>query len=202
MSPNNSSRTRFATRLNSGVKLHNKHRRDMQKMIIVILLAIAAFAVLSLASGSTYLEVMLPGGLPLGNVLSALAPCAIAGATVLLSAPRTALRVVSVTSLIAAVTWLPASVVLAGNLALNFSGWRGSVWFAYTIAVAVVALGSLVLALVASLFAIRRRAGASSRDACAIGESGSSGCVRLIKAVLISVVADALALKTVRRIRR
>lgn len=132
----------------------------MKKMIVIILLAIAAFAVLFVASGTNHLEVLLPGGLPLGNVLSAFGPCAIAGAAVLLSAPRTALRVVSVTSLIAAITWLPASVGLAGNLALNFSGWRGSVWFAYTIAVAVAALGSFVWALVASLLAMRRRAGA------------------------------------------
>jgi len=131
----------------------------MQKMIVVIVLAIAAFALLSLASGASYLETMLPGGLPLGNVLSALGLCAIAGAAFLISARRTALGVVSVTSLIAAVTWLPVSIVLAGNLQLNFSGWRGSAWLAYTSVVAVVALCSLIWALVILLFAMCRRAG-------------------------------------------
>ena len=133
----------------------------MKAMIVATLLAVAALAVLSLASGTNHLEAALPGGLPLGNFLSALAPSAIAAAAVLLSFPRTALWVVSWTSLVAAIAWLPGSIFLAGNLELNFSGWRGSVWLVYTIAVAVLALGSFVWALVASLLALRRRAGAA-----------------------------------------
>ncbi len=133
----------------------------MLRIIVVALLAIAAFAVWSLVSGATYLEAVLPGGLPLGNALSALGPCAVAGAAVLLSAPRTALRAVSVASLIAAAAWLPVSIVLAGNLALNFQGWRGAAWFVYTIAVVAVAFGSFLWALVSALLAMRRRAGAA-----------------------------------------
>ncbi len=133
----------------------------MKAIVVVVLLAVAAFAVLSLASGASSLEAMLPGGLPLGNVLSALAPCAIAGAAVLLSVPRTACRGVSAAALIAAVAWLPVSAALAGNLALNFSGWRGTAWLAYTAAVVVLALGSLAWALAARLLAAHRRAGAA-----------------------------------------
>ncbi len=134
----------------------------MKAMIVAMLLAVAAFAVLCLVSGSAWLEVMLPGGLPLGNVLSALGPCAIAGAGLALSAPRTVLRAVSVAVLVAAVAWLPVSVALAGNLALNFDGWRGTVWFVYSAVVVVAALCVLGWALVASLFARRKRVAARS----------------------------------------
>jgi hypothetical protein len=72
-----------------------------------------------------------------------------------------ALGVSSIASLAASAAWLPVSIVLAGNLTLNFSGWRGSVWIAFTVAVVVSAFFSFVLALLASLLSLRRRAGAA-----------------------------------------
>src|SRR5262245_51102101 len=112
----------------------------MSKTIAVALLAIAAFAVVSLRSGATYLEAVLPGGLPFGNALTALGLCAAAGVAVVLSARGTMLRAVSLTSLIAAAAWLPASVALAGNLALNFGNGRGLVWVVFSLAVVGVVL--------------------------------------------------------------
>jgi hypothetical protein len=132
----------------------------MKKMIVAVLVAVAAFSVWSLVSGASYLEAMLPGGLPLGNVLFPLGPAAVAGVAVLLSVPRTALRLVSAISLVVAALWLPVSILLAGNLTLNFSGWRDSAWLVYTTAMGLAVLGSLGWALVASLLAMRRRAGA------------------------------------------
>lgn len=143
----------------------HKHYRDLRKIIVVMLFAGAGFAVWSLVSGAAYLDATLPGGLPLGNALSAFGPCAVAGAVVLLSTPRTALRAVSVGSLIAGVFWLPASIFLAGNLALNnFDGWRSLAWFIYTGVVVSAALGSLLWALAASLLAMRRSAGAAQHQ--------------------------------------
>ncbi len=118
---------------------------------VMALLALAAFATLSLVFGATYLEAGLPGGLPLGNVLAWLGPCAMAGAAVVLSARGTVLRAASLASLAGAALWLPASVALAGNLGLNFGGGRGSLWLALTLAVVAAASGTLLWALVASM---------------------------------------------------
>jgi hypothetical protein len=133
----------------------------MPKTIVVVLLFVASFAVVSLVSGASYLEALLPGGLPLGNALTALGLCAVAGSALGLSARGTALRAVSLASLIAAAAWLPASIALAGNLALNFSSGHGVAWVAFSLVVVAAVLGALLWALVAALLAMRRRAGAA-----------------------------------------
>ena len=116
--------------------------------MVALLLVIAAFAVLSLVSGASYLETMLPGGLPLGNALTAIGLCAAAGSAVGLSARGTALRLVSVASLIGAAAWLPASIALAGNLTLNFfHGGRGDVWLVFSADIAAGVLCALGWAL-------------------------------------------------------
>ena len=104
-----------------------QQRDEMPRIVVSLLLVVAAFAVLSLVSGASYLENMLPGGLPVGNALTAIGLCAAAGSAVGLSARRTTLRMVSVASLIGAAAWLPVSIALAGNLTLNFHGGRGGV---------------------------------------------------------------------------
>ena len=133
----------------------------MPKPVVAALLAVFVFAVLSLAFGAPYLEALLPGGLPFGNALTALALCSAAGAAVGLSARGTALRIASLAALVAAAVWLPVSVALAGNLALNFGSGRGPVWLAFSVAVAAGVLGVLVWALVATLLALCGRAGAA-----------------------------------------
>ena len=133
----------------------------MPKIIVALLLFTAAFALLSLVSGAPYLETMLPGGLPIGNALTAIGLCAAAGSAVGLSARRTALRLVSVASLVGAAAWLPASIVIAGNLTLNFDGDRGVAWLALSLAIVAAVLGTLAWALVASFLARQRRARAA-----------------------------------------
>ena len=130
-------------------------------MIVALLLSITALTLLSLIKGSSYLEIMLPGGLPIGNALTAIGLCAAAGAAVRLSAPRTLLRRLSVASLISAAIWLPASIALAGNLTLNFRGWVGGVWLALTAAIAGAIFAVLCWALIAAVLSRYRRAGAA-----------------------------------------
>lgn len=133
------------------------HSAPMPKSLVALLLVVAAFALLSLVFGASYLETMFPGGLPLGNALTSIGLCAAAGAAVGLSAPRTALRLVSVVSLIGAVAWLPVSVALAGNLALNFHGGHGVAWLALSFAIVASILSALTWALAARLLAKVRR---------------------------------------------
>lgn len=128
-------------------------------LIASALLAFAAFALLSLLGGAPYLEAPLPGDLPLGNALAALGLCAIAGAAVALSAPRSAVRAAALASLVGAGLWLPASALLAGNPQLNFAHGRGLPWLALSAAVAAVAVGSLLWAIAASILAAVRRRG-------------------------------------------
>lgn len=129
--------------------------------IVTLLLVVAAVALLSLTFGASYLETMLPGGLPLGNALTAIGLCAAAGSAIGLSARRTALRLVSVASLVGAVAWLPVSVALAGNLTLNFHGGHGDAWLVLSITIAATVFCTLTWALAAILLAKYRRAGAA-----------------------------------------
>lgn len=129
----------------------------MTRWPVAALLILAASALLSLVSGAPWLEAMLPGGLPFGNALTAIGLCAAAGSAVLLSARGTALRWVSVASLAGAAAWLPVSIALAGNLALNFDGSRGAAWLCFSAAIAVAVFGVLSWALIAALLARFRR---------------------------------------------
>lgn len=124
-----------------------------------MLLAISVFAIGSLVSGAPYLEVPLPGGLPVGNVLAAAGLISGAAAALGLSRPASWLRHISLASLIVASAWLPVSIGLAGNLVLNFDPSRGTAWIWLTLATALSVLCSLVLALVSRLLARRFRAG-------------------------------------------
>ena len=120
----------------------------MPKPITTLLIAIAAAAIYSLVSGAAYLEVMLPGGLPFGNALTAIGLCSAAGAAIGLSTPRSLHRSVAAASFVAAILWLPVSIALAGNLALNFSGDNGLAWIVLSASTAIAVLGSLAWVLV------------------------------------------------------
>jgi hypothetical protein len=129
---------------------------NMRKIIVVALLAIAVFSILSLVLGAAYLETLLPGGLPIGNALTALGLCAVAGTAVALSVRGTALRNMSLASLLGAAAWLPVSVALAGNLALNFGGGHGLIWLVLSLVVAAGAFCALLWALVTLALAKHR----------------------------------------------
>lgn len=128
----------------------------MNRVAAAVLLLVAAACALPMATGASQLESPLPGGLPLGNLLTALVLCATAGAAVALAPPNTPLRTVAKLSLLAAVAWLPLSIALAGNLALNFTGWRGTAWLVLSLAIVVVVLAALAWALLANLVATIR----------------------------------------------
>lgn len=80
------------------------------------------FCVVSLAAGLEWLEIMLPGGFPLGTLASWGLFMALAW-VLLKSAPRmTRRRQVAWLGLIMAVAWYPVSIFQAGNPALTFYG--------------------------------------------------------------------------------
>jgi hypothetical protein len=130
----------------------------MPGVIASVLLAIAVAAACSLVSGAAYLEFVLPGGLPVGNAIAALTLICVAAVPALFSVRGSALRRAALVTLAAAVAWLPVSIGLAGNLRLNFAGWRGPVWLGVSLVVLVAALCTLACALVGRLLALRKRA--------------------------------------------
>ncbi|MEM1271919.1 MAG: hypothetical protein AAGI08_17870 [Bacteroidota bacterium] len=91
------------------------------KRLVLILLAVVFASILPLALGAeSVLLIGLPGGLPLGTLLAALAFAAGAGVPLAASRPDTFLQTVSRLVLAAAVLWLPVGIYLSGNPALNF----------------------------------------------------------------------------------
>lgn len=116
-----------------------------------MLLAAGAAAGTALATGAAWLGLELPGGLPVGKLLAALGLCFLAGAAFTLSPRGTARRVAAGAALACAASWLPLSVALAGNLALNFEYGRGAAWLGFTQGVVGLVLGALAWALAAAL---------------------------------------------------
>ena len=124
----------------------------MSRTITAALLAVTALSVFSLASGASFLEAPLPGGLPVGNALTALGLCAAAGAAVAISGRGTVARILAAVALVAAVAWLPVSIALAGNLTLDFRGGRGDAWIALSGATVALVVLVLVWTLIAAGF--------------------------------------------------
>lgn len=108
----------------------------------------------TLGSGAELLSVPLPGGLPAGNALAWLGLLGCSAAAWILAAGNAAVRAVAWLVLVISTAWLPASIVLAGNLALNFSGVLGGYWL---VASAVLLVLVVVTLFLASAFAIIRR---------------------------------------------
>ena len=123
----------------------------MSKLIVLLLLAVAVLALGRLVTGAGELEQVLPGGMPLGNLLTAVAFVAPALAAVLLSKPASRCRRMSKLALAGAVLWLPLSIALAGNVQLNFTGSRGIAWLALSLLTLVAVMGSLAWAAAAAL---------------------------------------------------
>jgi len=133
----------------------------MKGLTVLSLLASAVVSLASLMSGASYLEFALPGGLPAGNALAAIGLASTAALPVLLSPAGSALRAAALAALAAATAWLPLSIVLAGNLTLNFASGSGSIWQGFTLAVILFVLCTLAWALVSRLVSMRRRNGAA-----------------------------------------
>src|SRR4030095_6233860 len=129
----------------------------MKGLTVLSLVGLAVLSLASLMSGASYLEFALPGGLPAGNALAAIALVSAAALPVLLSSAGSVLRGAALAALAAAAAWLPLSIALAGNLALNFASGPGSIWLGFTFAVILFVLCTLAWALVRRLVALRRR---------------------------------------------
>jgi len=115
----------------------------------------------SLFVGADFIGVMLPGGVPLGNVLAAAVFCGLAGAAVALAPRGSRSRTVALGALAGSVGWLPLSIALAGNATLNFSGQRGTLWLWLSAGLLIVVMATLLLAAGASYLARRRAGGAA-----------------------------------------
>jgi hypothetical protein len=71
-------------------------------------------------------------------------------------------RPIATTVLLASLAWLPISIVLAGNAALNFSGGvRGTLWAWLSAGLCVAVVATLLLAVGAAVLARRARSGAT-----------------------------------------
>ena len=119
----------------------------MRTAAVIGLLAGTVWVLVALHGSWGLLLWRLPGGLPLGNALVALALCALPVAALLLSPPGSAGRKLALAALVVSIAWLPVSVLMAGNLNLNFSYDRGFSWALFTAATALLAILSLAWAL-------------------------------------------------------
>lgn len=133
----------------------------MKGVLAAILILAFLGLVLALLLGGAILEYPLPGELPLGNALVALGLISLSSIPFTLSRPGTWLRAASAATVVGSVAWLPVSIALAGNLLLNFSGMRGSVWLAFSAGLASAVLAVHAWLLVALLLGLRRRTHAS-----------------------------------------
>lgn len=125
-----------------------------------ILLLCTVLSAGSLIVGADYIGLMLPGGLPFGNLLAAAVFCGLAGAAVVLAPRGSRSRPPALVALAGAVGWLPLSIALAGNAALNFSGERGTIWLWLSAGLFIGVMATLLLAAGASYLARRRTGGA------------------------------------------
>lgn len=108
-------------------------------------------------SGVPALEFLLPGGLPLGNLVAAVALACLGAAAWVLAPARGLFRHLAKLTLVASASWLPVSILLAGNLRLNFANGRGDTWLTFTAAVLCASLLMLMLAAVLRLLSLRSR---------------------------------------------
>ena len=118
----------------------------MPRVPVSVFAAIAVFAFGSLFSGAGYLVWLLPGGLPFGNALTAAGLFSTSFAAFSVSSPNSALRRFAAVSVALSLAWLPVSIGLAGNLALNFAGANGSVWISLSLVTFCLALISVTWA--------------------------------------------------------
>lgn len=123
----------------------------MKRITVLLLLAVVLFTFASLIAGATYLDRLLPGGLPFGNGLTAIGLISAAVVALILSKKESLLRWAATASVVFSILWLPVSIGLAGNLSLNFQGGRGSVWLPYSLITFVFVLISMFWAIAQSV---------------------------------------------------
>lgn len=92
----------------------------LMKVISVLIFLIVLCLIPLIFGMESILMIGLPGGLPLGTLMAALAVAYGSLLPVILSKPASLLRRISWGLLAASVVWLPLGIYLSGNPALNF----------------------------------------------------------------------------------
>ncbi|MEL6950920.1 MAG: hypothetical protein AAGM16_12500 [Pseudomonadota bacterium] len=113
---------------------------------------------------TTWMEALLPGGLPFGNLLVA-AGMVCAGLTgMAYSESGSVLRLLSIVTTMVSLAWIPVGLATSGNLNFNFYGDDMSymLWFRYTAVAAVLGIATLMATLAAAIsdYVKRRHAAA------------------------------------------
>lgn len=123
----------------------------MNRPVVLMLITLAIATFVSLFTGAPYLESTLPGGLPFGNALTSAGLMSASMAAIGVCERNTVIRWIAAVSLVLSVIWLPVSIWLAGNLALNFTEETGLMWIALSSATLILAFLSLIFAIVQTL---------------------------------------------------
>lgn len=91
------------------------------------------FTVYSLVTGSSVLSVKLPGGLLVGNAFAAASLLLLIFMFCFLMRGVKRFKLLRTYTLIGAFSWLPVSMVLAGNLNLMFDDFKFVLWVLYSL---------------------------------------------------------------------
>ena len=126
---------------------------------VALLLALVAVCILPLALGAERILLLeLPGRLPLGTLMAALALVAAAAVPFAASRSNSALRRISAAAVIAALAWLPVGIYLSGSASLNFVEDAADAALYWRLTTGLVAVILMLLAWAAVTAAVRWRA--------------------------------------------
>lgn len=108
---------------------------------------------------ASWLALLLPGGVPVGNLLTAAGLICAGLAGYVYSRSGSVLRLMSVVTTMLALGWLPVSAAISGNLTNTFYGDDVAfmLWFRYTAVVAVLGVATLMATLAAAIHDYRNR---------------------------------------------
>lgn len=129
-------------------------------LLAAALFVASVLCIAALSSGAAFISATLHGGLPVGNAIAWLGLLGLPSAALLLAARGSLIRKLAWVAFAGAIAWLPASLLLAGNLALNFSGGTGAIWLSASLGLFVLAVATLLLAAASAV--IRRLRGAGT----------------------------------------
>lgn len=104
----------------------------MRGFVIAVCLLVFAACSVAVAAGLDVLTLEVAQDLALGTLVASEGLFALGWVPLLLSQPGTLLRVLAILGLCGALAWLPLSILLAGNLRLEFQGTSGQTWMALT----------------------------------------------------------------------
>lgn len=130
-------------------------------LLAAVFVLAAALCVATLVSGGAVVTELLPGGLPIGNVLAWFVFLGLATAALLLAAHGSLVRSTAWAALALSIAWLPLSTLFAGNLSLNFSGEAGAHWLAASAGLFALAVLALLVAAASAIIRHFKSAGSA-----------------------------------------